>query len=35
VNPSWTITALAEYAMSRVAEKPGARVRQPIGLSER
>jgi cholesterol oxidase len=35
VNPSLTITALAEYAMSRVAEKPGARVRQPIGLSER
>jgi cholesterol oxidase len=35
VNPSLTITALAEYAMSRVSEKPGARVRQPIGLIER
>ena len=35
VNPSLTITALAEYAMSRVPEKPGAQVRYPIGLSER
>ena len=32
VNPSLTITALAEYAMSRVPEKTGAKVRQPIGL---
>jgi cholesterol oxidase len=32
VNPSLTITALAEYAMSRVPEKSGVRVRQPIGL---
>lgn len=30
VNPSLTITALAEYAMSRVPAKPGANVRQPI-----
>jgi cholesterol oxidase len=28
VNPSLTITALAEYAMSRVPVKPGAKVRQ-------
>jgi cholesterol oxidase len=32
VNPSLTITALAEYAMSRVPEKPGAPVRQPLGV---
>ncbi|MBN2549607.1 MAG: GMC family oxidoreductase [Anaerolineales bacterium] len=30
VNPSLTITALAEYAMSRVPVKPGAAVGQPI-----
>ena len=35
VNPSLTITALAEYAMSRVPEKLGAKVRPPIGLIER
>ena len=33
VNPSLTITALAEYAMSRVPPKPGAEVRTPIGIS--
>lgn len=33
VNPSLTITALAEYAMGRVREKPGARVRLPIGIA--
>ncbi|MEW6567552.1 MAG: GMC family oxidoreductase [Chloroflexota bacterium] len=31
VNPSLTITALAEYAMSRVPPKPGASVRPPLG----
>ena len=31
VNPSLTITALAEYAMSRMPPKPGAQVRQPLG----
>lgn len=30
VNPSLTITALAEYAMSQVPPKPGAKVRTPI-----
>ncbi len=34
VNPSLTITALAEYAMSRVPDKPGATVRSPIGARE-
>lgn len=33
VNPSLTITALAEYAMSRVPNKPGATARQPIGVT--
>jgi cholesterol oxidase len=33
VNPSLTITALAEYAMSRVPNKPGAPVRPPLGVS--
>ena len=32
VNPSLTITALAEYAMSRIPAKPGARARTPIGV---
>ena len=32
VNPSLTITALAEYAMSRVSPKADAAVRMPIGL---
>jgi cholesterol oxidase len=30
VNPSLTITALAEYAMSRVPPKPGAKARPPL-----
>lgn len=34
VNPSLTITALAEYAMSCVPDKPGAAVRSPIGASK-
>lgn len=33
VNPSLTITALAEYAMSLVPPKPGAALRKPIGVS--
>jgi cholesterol oxidase len=33
VNPSLTITALAEYAMSRVPPKPGWKVRQPLGIA--
>ncbi len=33
VNPSLTITALAEYAMSRQPVKPGAQVRNPIGIA--
>lgn len=32
VNPSLTITALAEYAMSRALPKAGATVRRPIGV---
>jgi cholesterol oxidase len=32
VNPSLTITALAEYAMSRMPPKPGAKTRQPLGV---
>jgi cholesterol oxidase len=32
VNPSLTITALAEYAMSRIPIKPGAKLRQPLGV---
>jgi cholesterol oxidase len=32
VNPSLTITALAEYAMSRISPKPGAAVRSPLGV---
>ncbi len=32
VNPSLTITALAEYAMSRAPEKPGGQARAPIGV---
>lgn len=30
VNPSLTITALAEYAMSRIPPKPGASIRKPL-----
>jgi cholesterol oxidase len=33
VNPSLTITALAEYAMSRVPPKPGASARRPLGVA--
>lgn len=32
VNPSLTITALAEYAMSQVQPKPGGVVRPPLGV---
>jgi cholesterol oxidase len=35
VNPSLTITALAEYAMSRVPPKPGAPSRPPLGVAPR
>lgn len=35
VNPSLTITALAEYAMSCVAPKDGYMKRQPIGIVEK
>jgi cholesterol oxidase len=31
INPSLTITAMAEYAMSRMPSKPGAEIRQPLG----
>jgi cholesterol oxidase len=34
INPSLTIAALAEYAMSRIPAKPGAAARPPLGLSE-
>ena len=33
INPSLTITALAEYAMNRMPPKPGAQIRQPLGVS--
>jgi len=33
INPSLTITAMAEYAMSRIPPKPGAETRQPLGPS--
>ena len=32
VNPSLTITALAEYAMSTIPAKPGAKTRPPMGV---
>ena len=32
VNPSLTITAMAEHAMSLIATKPGARARRAIGV---
>jgi cholesterol oxidase len=32
VNPSLTITALAEYAMEKIGAKPGAAVRAPVGV---
>jgi cholesterol oxidase len=33
INPTLTITALAEYAMDRMPSKPGGQVRQPLGVS--
>ncbi|HSO28018.1 MAG TPA: GMC family oxidoreductase, partial [Anaerolineales bacterium] len=33
VNPSLTITALSEYAMSRMPPKPGAVPRTPVGVN--
>ena len=33
VNPSLTITALAEHVMSGIAAKPGATVRTPMGVA--
>jgi cholesterol oxidase len=33
INPSLTITALAEYAMSRIPAKPGAQTREPLGAA--
>jgi cholesterol oxidase len=33
INPSLTITALAEYAMDCIPPKPGARFRKPLGVS--
>jgi cholesterol oxidase len=33
INPSLTITALAEYAMNRIPLKPGAQIRQPLGVT--
>jgi len=33
VNPSLTITALAEYAMSRIPPQPGNAIRQPLGVA--
>ncbi len=35
VNPSLTITALAEYAMSRISPKPGGKARPPLGVAPR
>jgi cholesterol oxidase len=32
INPSLTITAMAEYAMKRMPPKPGAEIRQPLGV---
>jgi cholesterol oxidase len=34
VNPSLTITALAEYAMSKIPPKPGAKTRKPIHVHQ-
>jgi len=33
VNPSLTITAMAEYAMSQIPPRPGAAARPPIGMA--
>jgi len=35
INPSLTITALAEYAMSRIPAKPGGQIKTPIGITPR
>jgi cholesterol oxidase len=32
INPSLTITALAEYAMSKIPEKEGFPATQPLGM---
>ena len=32
INPSLTITALAEYAMSQIPVKAGAKARPPMGV---
>ena len=34
INPSLTITALAEYAMSRIPSKAGENERDPLGQVE-
>lgn len=34
INPSLTITALAEYAMSQVPQKDGMPMQQPLGVGE-
>jgi cholesterol oxidase len=34
VNPSLTITALAEYAMSRIPSKDGSALRQALGVQQ-
>jgi cholesterol oxidase len=34
VNPSLTITALAEFAMSKIPPKPGAPSRRPVGVRQ-
>ena len=34
INPSLTITAMAEYAMSRVPPKPGVEIRKPLGIPD-
>lgn len=34
INPSLTITALAEYAMSQIPAKDGATVRPPLGITQ-
>ena len=33
MNPSLTITAMAEHAMSRIPAKEGADVHEPIGVA--
>jgi cholesterol oxidase len=33
INPSLTITALAEYAMSRIPAKDGKPLRRPLGVA--